>query len=347
MWLPGPDGLLHVEAADGESADRLLAVQPLGEGSKTWRVFDQQRPARVDSLLDDPEVNNQAIRSLGFEAALWVPLTSGGETIGVVAAFDKEGVDRRFTDEDARLAEVFGARAASAVHVAQRAEREALRKVVAAQEEERRRLALALHDDTAQALTSIMLRLRAGGSPELDEVRELLVDTLQDVRRLAVELHPKALDDFGLVPALARLTETFADSTGIQVELQAPENGPRLPPETETALYRIVQEALENVAEHAGAEHASVLLVRRDGTFGAIVEDDGRGFDPRLEHAGYGLSGIRERIRLLGGRLEIESSEAAERRSWPKCRPRQRLRAVRARARTGRAPRACSAAASA
>lgn len=308
VWLPADDGL-RIAAADGEHAEGLLSLGLIGADSKTARVFESGRPARVDSLLDDPEVDQLAIRPLGLETALWTPLSVGGRTIGVLVANDKAGTDPRFTDEDARLAEIFASRAAAAVHVAQRAEEAALRKVIAAQEVERRRLAIALHDGTAQALGSILVRLKAGRSPELDVVRDLLVETLQDVRRLSVELHPKALDDFGLGPALRRLTQTFAEHTGVEVHLEAGLDGERLSPETETALYRIVQEALENVAQHAGARHASVLLLRRGENVSAIVEDDGRGFDPVVEHGGYGLSVIRERVNLLGGRLNVESRE--------------------------------------
>lgn len=311
VWLPSPDGVLRVAAAAGESAAGVLELPPPGEGTKTWRVFAGRRPSRVDSLVDDPEVDNHVIRALGFKAGLWMPLAVGGETIGVLTAYDKDEPDRRFADEDARLAAVFAARAAAAIEVARRVEHEALRQVVAAQEGERRRLADALHDGTAQALASILLQLRAEGSPELDAVRGLLVETLKDVRRMAVELHPKTLEDFGLVPALRRLTETFAGHTGIDVRLEASEEAPRLSADAETALYRIVQEALGNVARHASAAHASVLLLRRDGRVSAIVEDDGRGFDPNAQHPGYGLSGIRERVGLLGGTLVLESRPGA------------------------------------
>src|SRR5205823_5457497 len=122
------------------------------------------------------------------------------------------------------------------------------RRVVSAQELERHRLARELHDETGQALTSILLGLKAVDEAlESDEsrtaaagLRELVVATLQDVRRLAVELRPKALDDFGLVPALERLAETFAEQTGIAVDLEAALPAERMPGEVETALYRIV-----------------------------------------------------------------------------------------------------------
>src|SRR5207248_7791334 len=132
---------------------------------------------------------------------------------------------------------------------------DALRRVVAAQELERKRLARELHDETGQALTSILLGLKtveeAAGPDDARaaaaELRSLVVETLRDVRRLAVELRPKALDDFGLVAALERLTSSYAEQTGIAVDFQPALPEGRLPPEVETALYRIVQECLTNV----------------------------------------------------------------------------------------------------
>ena len=137
-------------------------------------------------------------------------------------------------------------------------------------------------------------------------------DLLQDVRRLAVELRPAALDDFGLVPAVTRLTDTFREQTGMHVELEARLSEERLPPEVETALYRIVQEALTNVVKHSGATRVSVLLTERDHAVAAMVEDDGMGFEiDRVREDGLGLVGMRERIGLVGGRLQVESSAGA------------------------------------
>jgi signal transduction histidine kinase len=132
---------------------------------------------------------------------------------------------------------------------------------------------------------------------------------LQDVRRLAVELRPKALDDFGLVAALERLAQTFSESTGIDVQFEARLGNRRLPEAVETTIYRIVQEALTNVVKHAQARNVSILLVRRNSTATAVIEDDGRGFDPdELNADGLGLTGMRERVGLIDGRLSVESS---------------------------------------
>jgi len=175
-----------------------------------------------------------------------------------------------------------------------------------------------LHDETGQALTSILLGLKTleetiegdGSSAAIGSLRELVVATLQDVRRLAVELRPKVLDDFGLVPALERLTETFAEQTGILVRFESGLGGERLLPEVETALYRIVQESLTNIVKHARAQTISIAVTRKPGAVAVVVEDDGDGFDPaNVRDGGFGLEGMRERVGLLDGRLQLESGE--------------------------------------
>jgi signal transduction histidine kinase len=140
-------------------------------------------------------------------------------------------------------------------------------------------------------------------------LRELVVGTLQDVRRLAVQLRPKALDDFGLVAAVERLVQTFSEATAIRVELEAQLGSERLPAEVETALYRIIQEALTNIVKHAEASSVSILLVRSSATATVVIEDDGQGFDPaELQEGRLGIIGMRERVELHEGRLTVESA---------------------------------------
>jgi signal transduction histidine kinase len=315
----GPDELIF-RAADGEAADELVGLRTPRSRSKVGRVLDRRRSERVDSAIDDPEVNAEIARRLLIHAAIWVPLVVRERAIGVIMAIDRVGPDARFGEEDLRLAEEFGSRAAVAVELSERVARDALRRVVGAQELERRRLARELHDETGQSLTSVLLGLRAieeSATPEetrtaLERARRTVVQTLQDVRRLAVELRPKALDDFGLVPALRRLAEAFSEQTGIHVEVESNIGDERLPNEVETALYRIVQEALTNVVKHARASNVSVLVTRKDGSVGAVIEDDGRGFErENVRDAGLGLVGMEERVALLNGSLQIESSEGA------------------------------------
>ena len=309
--LPAHEGGLVVRAIDG--AEGLVGRRLEQDGSKAGRVLDRGRSERVDSMIDDVEVDQELSRRLAARSGLYVPMLLRDRPIGLIAAHDKDAADPRFSDEDLRLAEVFAARAAVAVDLSERVARDSLRRVVSAQELERRRLARELHDETGQALTSILLGLKQldGESPEaVAEVRELVVATLQDVRRLAVELRPKVLDDFGLVPALERLTQGFAEHTGISVDLEASALTERPPVEVETAIYRIVQESLTNVVKHAQAHSVSVVLTRGDGRIKVVIEDDGMGFEPEtIGESGIGLIGMRERIELLDGSLTVESSE--------------------------------------
>jgi signal transduction histidine kinase len=305
-------GSLRIAAADGEGAEALAALSTLENDSKTARVIERGRSERVDSLLEDPEVNQDIARRLGASTGLYVPLRTRDRTIGVLIAHDKVGRNPRFSSGDLRLAEQFAVRASIAVGLSRRVARDSLRRVVAGQEVERRRLARELHDETGQALTSILLGLRAvedAGSANVDELRALVVATLQDVRRLAVQLRPKALDDFGLVAALERLVQTFSESSGISTELEANIGEERLPSDVETTIYRIVQEALTNIVKHADATSVSILVVRRDALVTAVIEDNGRGFDPATERDdSLGLEGMRERVELHDGRLTIEAA---------------------------------------
>jgi GAF domain-containing protein len=213
--LPAGGDRLRFAAVAGERGADLLGQTISRAASKSGRVLERAQSERVDSVLDDPDIDCEATRLIGARSGLWVPLVARGRSIGVLAAHDKLGEDVRFSDTDLRLAETFAPRAAVAVDLSERIARDALRRVVEAQEVERRRLARELHDETGQALTSILLGLkgleeRLEGEEALEaahELRELVVSTLQDVRRLAVELRPTALDDFGLVAALERLAE--------------------------------------------------------------------------------------------------------------------------------------------
>ena len=312
--LPSHDGSMVVAAADGENATEALRTPEIAQRSKTRAVFDRRRSERVSSVFDDPEIDQEAARRWGVTSGMWVPLIVRDRAVGVIAAHDKLGPDPRFTDEDLRLAEGFAVRASAAVELSERVQRDALRRVVEAQELERRRLARELHDETGQALTSILLGLKsveeAKDASQRDdaaaELRQLVVSTLQDVRRLAVELRPKALDDFGLLAALERLAQTFTEQIGIEMDVETNLGEERLAPEIETALYRLVQEALTNVVKHSRAGRVSISLVRKAHSVSAVIEDDGVGFtEPSGE--GLGLIGMRERVGLLDGRFEVES----------------------------------------
>jgi signal transduction histidine kinase len=192
-----------------------------------------------------------------------------------------------------------------------------------AQEDERRRISRELHDEIGQSLTSLLVGLRAaeeelgkgGISRRVRDLRKITGNTLQEVQRLARGLRPSVLDDFGLEEAIARYAADFTSMYGLQVDV-AQDGGisDRLPPAVETALYRIVQEALTNVGKYAKATTVSILLQRHPDQVQLIVEDDGQGFDAQvilqrpLAGAHLGLHGMRERAALLNGSISIESS---------------------------------------
>ena len=197
-----------------------------------------------------------------------------------------------------------------------------LAKVIAAQEEERKRIARELHDDAGQALTSLLLGLthleQSSRQPSVrskaSELRSLTTETLDLMRDMALELRPSTLDDLGLVAALQRYVADFGRKHALETDFHPGAlRGARLKPQTETALYRIAQEALTNVVRHAAAHSVSVLLDRHDSRVVLVVEDDGKGFDVEaVRHLGspsrkLGILGMEERASLVGGGLTIES----------------------------------------
>lgn len=193
-------------------------------------------------------------------------------------------------------------------------------QAITAQEEERKRIARELHDETAQSLTLLLVRLRIAERSRtveemrrgISEVRELTSRTLEEVRNLAVELRPSALDDLGLVPALHWHTKHYAETCGIKTDFEARGLDGRLPSDVELVLYRVVQEALTNIAKHSGASHATVLLEGGESGVSARIEDDGRGFAVEetlsSRERGLGLFGMQERLALVGGNLQIDSA---------------------------------------
>ena len=193
--------------------------------------------------------------------------------------------------------------------------RQSSEAVLRAQEAERARLARDLHDEANQSLTGVLLRLRAiehdapeALRPELRETAEAATMAMDELLRLARELRPSALDDHGLEAALRTQVNGFAGQTGVEATLQiAPDLG-ELGPDEQIVVYRVVQEALNNIAQHAGAQAITVELRRADGRKMLRVTDDGRGFnDAMVDTEGLGITGMRERARLAGGRLRIRS----------------------------------------
>lgn len=201
--------------------------------------------------------------------------------------------------------------------------KKAAASVIKAQEEERKRIARELHDETSQSLTGLVIGIRMVQEivPEtmpdlverLENINDLAHATLNEVHTMAVRLRPSVLDDLGLAAALRSYAKEFSENTGILVDMQLLGMSQRLLPELETVLYRVVQEALTNVARHSRASQCVVTLRRKDNLIKGTIQDNGSGFDfqrvmmSEEKGRGLGLHGMKERIELVGGSLEFDS----------------------------------------
>ena len=226
----------------------------------------------------------------------------------------REARDRLEERVNERTAELTAALEALEAAVARRADLS--RRLARAQEDERRRVSRELHDSVGQLLAGLALAVKAVGAPgelppsaaeRLAEVQRVADALGKEAHALAVRLRPTSLDDLGLEAALGQLVSEWSARTGSRADFHATGLG-RLPPEVETTIYRVVQEALTNVAKHARATQVSVTVSRHEGVAMAVVEDDGAGFDLESTPKGrLGLLGMRERVELVGGGLDIES----------------------------------------
>jgi signal transduction histidine kinase len=283
-----------------------------------WPREPRTRGERGWQAIGDPE---------NIQSWLGVPLIASGEVIGVCSVDKAEA--RFFNQEHQRLAESLAFQAAIAIQNARlfeqvQAGRERLqslsRRMVEVQENERRHIARELHDQAGQALASLMvgLRLLEEETGRDESTRARVIDlkrtvdaVLDNLHRLAADLRPASLDHLGLVAALRQYAENFGRQHRLLVQFEAVGlEETRLSPMVETAVYRVVQEALTNVIRHAQATRVGVLLERRGDRVIAIVEDNGLGFDPAaIEQTGrLGLLGIQERADMLGGSVVIESA---------------------------------------
>jgi signal transduction histidine kinase len=308
-------GELEVSAVAGQMDHDLVGTRMPLAGSISAQVMRARKPQRVNDLAGALTVG-PARTAPGSGAALFVPMIFRARTLGVFVASD--GAENgRLTSEDERLLFSFAAGAANAVHMAQSVEAERLRLSIEGSERERSRWARELHDETLQGMGGLQVLLSSalrGPDAKLDEAVRTAVDQLAaeiaNLRTLITELRPAALDELGLAPAIETLaqrtasTEDIEVETNMQLELDRPVRFRR---DIESTLYRLAQEALTNVVKHSGANRVEISLLRRAGDVELRVSDNGCGFDPDEIASGFGLMGMRERVALVGGRLEIES----------------------------------------
>jgi signal transduction histidine kinase len=289
------------------------------EGSIPGQVLEAREPRRVReldrSLLARPGDPGAGI------AALLVPLVFRGRALGVLAALDPLGRDGGFGEEDEQVLVPFAAGAATAVATAQHVAEDRARDSIAATERERGRWARELHDESLQSLAGLRVLLSAARRGDPAEADELLAQGIEQVdaaiaemRRLIADLRPTTLDELGLGPALEALGERTVAGGALDVEMSidlspgADEAEERLVTEIEDTVFRLVQEALTNVARHAETDRARVDVSEEGGTLRVRVSDEGRGFDPNERGSGFGLVGMQERVSLAGGRLELRSA---------------------------------------
>ena len=313
---------LVVATGAGEIPDGLIGGRmPIAE-TVASAALRTRRAQHLDDELNRSRFEQYgAGRFVDAEAGLVVPLVFRNRTYGVLLALDRLEDGPHFTADDERLLEAFAASAATAVATATSVAAERHRQRLAAAEDERRRWARELHDETLQNLAAHRILLssarRTGPSETLDRALDDAVDRLEGeiatLRGLITDLRPAALDEFGTLGAIEALAERVRRS-GLDVDLHvdlAYEQGrasTRHTAELEAAVYRIVQEALTNATKHGGATRAAVEIVEDDRTVRVVVRDDGNGFDPGSRTDGFGLLGMRERVELLDGTLAIESA---------------------------------------
>lgn len=299
----------------------------IADGTPTRRLLGAREPIVIEDLAAYPDLN-WALREVAAQEHLvtyvGTPVRSHGRVLALIELASR--VSRPVPPDELRLLELISGQIATAVENAQLVERLLEREVklrqlswriLRAQEDERKRIARDLHDETAQSLTTLKLMIemiRQALPPDREDLKQQTREAdaavgrmLQDIRRLIADLRPRMLDDFGLVPALKWLVQDAAQRHGFRVELHEGDPQRRLPLELETLLYRAVQEALTNVAKHARADLVYVSLEWTGERVVVTVRDNGVGFGDRPLHEGLGLMGLRERLAAFGGSLWIES----------------------------------------
>lgn len=323
---------LTVAAWQGVPAELFRAdAELLTEMCICQRTLQSGQAQLVESVESCPRLRRLGQSGVPGTCHISIPLRSGERVLGLMNLVCHDG-DCPRSEENMRLLTAIGHQIGMAVENAhlyrelqqkERVRGELVRKLISAQEEERRRIARELHDQYAQALTVLAMSIEATerALPEsqnslraqLESVKALTARTLDQTYDLIFDLRPTILDDLGLTPAVRWYAENRLHPLGIVVHLETKDLQQRLPPEVETACYRVIQEALLNVAKHARAQQVYIRLKVVNDRLQGEIEDDGQGFDLKtvlhsgIKGRGMGLMGMRERVELLGGTLTISS----------------------------------------
>ncbi len=336
--LDVPAAAVSLYDADGEAL-QLAACLGLPEElcrrayalpAATLAQLRQGQMVPVNNVAAQSELSHAALLGAsGIRALVVAPMRHEGQLAGALIVFVR-GQASCFTEDEVGFLQAIADQAASALANArlyeslqreQRLRGELLRNLTSAQEEERKRIARELHDETCQGLSALIVSLETvamevgSASRPLQTARAVAAGLLEDIRRLIGDLRPSLLDDLGLVPAIAWYADQRLQTRGVEVDLQCslPE-GVRLPPALETALFRIAQEAISNIARHAAASRVVVdLRVAGDRAI-LSIEDNGRGVEPARSWSraalggGLGLQGMRERVKILGGEFQLRAA---------------------------------------
>ena len=316
-----------------ESGGRLILGAVAGELPRSLerRVVDVANSSAADVLTFQQPVHLACGRAgsltvlegIEARAALLVPLVFRGTAVGIVGALDPASGAGGFTPEDARILESFASSGATAVATGRNMAEERARRALEASEAERRRWARELHDETLQDMASLKMILSAARRSDdqakveriLEQAVGQLTNGIESLRQLITDLRPPILDEAGVQPALEHLVERLRAISDLEVRMNVDlayhcgRRSFRLDPAVEDALYRVVQEALNNVIKHAHAATVEVAIVETDDRIDLRIADDGVGIGEYRGTSGFGLLGMQERIQLVGGSIEITRAE--------------------------------------
>ncbi|MFC2010858.1 GAF domain-containing protein [Chloroflexota bacterium] len=333
-------GMIHMI---DKKSNKLVCVSQKGLSGRTAvkmrneageNIQEQAFRSKEVIVVNDCNHTHEAYSMTGeegkYRSCISLPIKSEDNILGTLslASYTSE----RFDSETTRMLSIISgalgialenSRATQSIKEANKVREQLLEKLISAQEEERRRIARELHDEASQSLAALALNLEnisddlpvkyRDARTRLTTLKEQAIQTLGSVRNLALELRPSALDDLGLTKATEWFTKDYLNKRGIDTEIKITDSIAKLPPYTETMLFRIVQEALTNVVKHAGASKVKLTLELSSSKVNMQIEDNGKGFESELVFGGdrsqqtLGIHGMAERVALLGGTFSIRS----------------------------------------
>jgi PAS domain S-box-containing protein len=308
-WYPGAEAVLGWSPEEALGQPVTMIFTPEDRANGAW--LDELEGARQTGYASDVRwhVRKDGARVF-IDGAAYALREPGGQFQGLLK-IGQDVTARRAAEMALRESE---ARLQDRVAAATAQLRERSRRLLEVQEEERRHLARELHDEIGQMLTGLGFQLGAAdpeAAPGLAEARRTVRELTEQVRQLSMDLRPATLDAYGLLVAARWHIERYQARTGVRVGLRHEGLDRRFAQAVEVAAYRVLQEALTNVARHSGAESVSVQMLADDTMLTVAIRDDGHGFDPDAPTLASGLGGMRERVELLGGTLAVDSAPGA------------------------------------